>query len=69
MKTVEQELREELSKVDPEKFIGLCITDALQSGKPGFENLISVLKDQLRDAPASLANVIGEKGIQLLKQL
>lgn len=69
MKTNEQLLREELSKVNTKKFIGFCISDALRSGKPSFEKLISELKDQLRDAPASLANVISEEGIKLLKRI
>lgn len=69
MKTIEQQLREELSKVNRKKFFGFCIADALNTGQPSFEKLISELKDQLRDAPESLSNVISEKGITILKQL
>jgi hypothetical protein len=65
----EKKLRKELSKVNTKKFVGFCISDALKTGRPSFQQLISELKDQLRDVPHSLDSVVSEKAIQLLKQL
>lgn len=69
MKTTEQQLKKVLSTVNTRSFIGFCIADALETGKPSFEVVISNLKDQLRDAPDSLKNVLSEEGIKLLKKI
>lgn len=63
----EQQFRKVLSQVNTKTFIGFCIAGALETGKPSFETLVKELKDQLRDAPDSLKNVISDKGIELLK--
>jgi hypothetical protein len=65
----EKALRKELSKVNRKKFIGFCIADALETGRPSFQQVISELKDQLRDLPESLDGIVSDRGIQLLKQL
>lgn len=69
MKTTEQELREELSKVNRKKFVGFCIASALETGVPSFEVMVTELKQQLADAPYALNGVINDKTIQLLNQI
>jgi hypothetical protein len=69
MKTIEQQLREELSKVNRKKFVGFCIASALETGVPTFEVMVTELKQQLTDAPYALDGVINDKGIELLNQI
>jgi hypothetical protein len=69
MKTIEQQLREELAKVNRKKFIGFCIASALETGVPSFEVMVSELKQQLTDTPCALKSVVTDKSIQLLNQI
>jgi hypothetical protein len=58
-----------LTKVDKKSFIGFCICDAIETGRPSFDVVVSELKDQLRDAPGSLEKIIGREGIEVLKTI
>lgn len=70
MKTNKQRLQEVLSRVDENTVIGSCIHTALDKNTDdAFETIVVALKDQERDVPEKVKSLIGEEGIQLLKQL
>lgn len=66
----EKQLRKILSKANSKTGFGSSIKVALDSrSNSKFRQLITELKDQLRDAPKELQRAISEEGIELLKQL
>jgi hypothetical protein len=66
----ERKLHKILSKTSPETILGECIRIALaKKSNEEFRKIIPQLRDQLRDAPALLCEVLGSSAIELLKQL
>lgn len=66
----EKQIGKVLSKTDSKTIFGKYIHIALcKKTSAALRGIISELKDQLRDAPNALKDVIGEEGIQLLEQL
>jgi hypothetical protein len=66
----ERGLRQVLSKTSTETILGECISIALtKKSNEEFRKVVQQLKEQLRDAPALLNEILGDQAIELLKQL
>jgi phosphotransferase system IIB component len=66
----ERKLYQILSKTSTETILGECIRIALtKKSNEEFRKVVQQLKEQLRDAPALLCQILGDQAIELLKQL
>lgn len=66
----ERRFFEAIKAVPKETAIGCCIHNTLESAsRTDMRQLISELKDQLRDAPENTTIVLGVEAIEILKQL
>lgn len=65
----EKRLYKILQKVNPSSAIGKSISIGISKGPETFRKLVGELIDQMNDAENNLKSVIGEDGIEALRNL